>query len=108
MHKFLISLIAVSALSIESNENLNTLIVDVRTPQEYQASNIEGSINIEWQNILDVSDVVATKNDKIFLYCRSGNRSGKALQILEGNGYTNVVNAGSINNASKSLNLKIK
>ena len=108
MHKFLISLIAVSALSIESSENLNTLIVDVRTPQEYQASNIEGSINIEWQNISDVSNLVKTKKDKIILYCRSGNRSGKALKILKENGYTNVVNAGSINNASKSLNLKIK
>ena len=108
MHKFLISLLAVSALSIESNEILNALIVDVRTPQEYQASNIEGSINIEWQDILDASNLVKTKKDKIILYCRSGNRSGKALKILEENGYTNVINAGSINNASKILNLKIK
>ena len=108
MHKFLISLIAVSALSIESSENLNTLIVDVRTPQEYQASNIEGSINIEWQNISDVSNLVKTKKDKIILYCRSGNRSGKALKILEENGYTNVINAGSVSNASKILNLKVK
>ena len=108
MHKFLISLFAVSALSIESNENLNLLIVDVRTPQEYQASNIEGSINIEWQDILDASNLVKTKKDNIILYCRSGNRSGKALKILEENGYTNVINAGSINNASKILNLKIK
>ena len=108
MHKFLISLIAVSALSIESSENLNTLIVDVRTPQEYQASNIEGSINIEWQNISDVSNLVKTKKDKIILYCRSGNRSGKALKILKENGYTNVINAGSVSNASKILNLKVK
>ena len=108
MHKFLISLIAVSALSIESNENLNTLIVDVRTPQEYQVSNIKGSINIEWQNISDVSNLVKTKKDKIILYCRSGNRSGKALKILEEKGYTNVINAGSVSNASKILNLKTK
>ena len=67
MHKLFITLLLVSALSIESNESLNALVIDVRTHQEYQASNIEGSINIEWQNILDVSDVVATKNDKIFL-----------------------------------------
>ena len=107
MHKFLISLLAVSAISVESNDNLNALIVDVRTPQEYQSSNIEGLINIEWQNISDVSNLVKTKKDKIILYCRSGNRSGKALKILEENGYTNVINAGSINDASKSLHLKI-
>ena len=70
MYKFLISLLAVSVLSIEGNENLNALIVDVRTPQEYQASNIDGSINIEWQNISDVSNLVKTKKDKIVLYCR--------------------------------------
>ena len=108
MHKFLISMLAVSALSIESNENLNALIVDVRTPQEYQASKIEGSINIEWQNILDISNLVKTKKGKIILYCRSGNRSGKALKILEENGYSNVINAGSVSNASKILNLTVK
>ena len=30
------------------------------------------------------------------------------VQILEENGYTNVINAGSIDNASKILNLKVK
>ena len=107
MRKFLISLITVLTFSIKSDENLNILIVDVRTPQEFQISNIEGSINIEWQNILDISSVANKKDYKIVLYCRSGNRSGKAAKILKGNGFTNVVNAGSINDASKSLKLKI-
>ena len=36
---FFITLLLVSALSIESNESLNALVIDVRTHQEYQASN---------------------------------------------------------------------
>ena len=40
-------------------------------------------------------------------YCRSGNRSGKATEILEKIGYTNAVNAGGIKEAAKKLDKKI-
>jgi phage shock protein E len=47
------------------------------------------------------------KDEKIYLYCRSGNRSGKATKILEDAGYINVINAGSIQEASKLLGINI-
>ena len=40
-------------------------------------------------------------------YCRSGNRSGKAAVTLEKIGFTNVVNAGGIDEAAKKLEKKI-
>jgi phage shock protein E len=47
------------------------------------------------------------KNKEIYLYCRSGNRSGKATRILQNLGYRNVTNIGGIQSASINLNIPI-
>ena len=81
-------------------------VIDVRTEAEWNTGHLEGALHIEWQDILKVpSDI--QKDEEIFLYCRSGNRSGKATKILLEAGYVNAKNAGSILNASELLNIKI-
>ena len=81
-------------------------VIDVRTKAEWNTGHLEGALHIEWQDILKVpSDI--QKDEEIFLYCRSGNRSGKATKILIEAGYVNAKNAGSILNASELLNIKI-
>lgn len=71
------------------------LLIDVRTPQEYQAGYLKGAINIEYEQIVDdVSRLVQDKNRRIELYCRSGRRSGIAQKMLQNVGYKNVVNLG--------------
>ena len=84
----------------------NEIIVDVRTVQEWNTGHLESAIHIEWQDILTISDI-ATKDKKIYLYCRSGNRSGKATKILNDAGYLQAVNAGSISKAKELLNKDI-
>ena len=81
-------------------------VIDVRTLDEWNSGHLEDAIHKEWQNILDIS-LVVSKDETIYLYCRSGNRSGKAKNILIDNGYKNAINAGSILEASKLLNIKI-
>jgi len=81
-------------------------VIDVRTLDEWNSGHLEDAIHKEWQNILDIS-LVVSKDETIYLYCRSGNRSGKAKNILIDNGYKNAINAGSILEASKLLNSKI-
>lgn len=81
-------------------------VIDVRTPEELKSGYLESAINIEWQNITNIESLVP-KNEEIFLYCRSGNRSGKAAKILIEAGYINVINAGSIQEASKLLDINI-
>ena len=81
-------------------------IIDVRTPEEFMSGHIEGSKNIEWQEISSVENNI-DKDHKIFLYCRSGNRSQKATNILLSIGYKDVTNLGSLKEASKFLNKKI-
>ena len=81
-------------------------VIDVRTEVEWNTRHLEGALHIEWQDILKGSSDIQ-KDEEIFLYCRSGNRSGKATKILIEAGYVNANNAGSIVNASELLNIKI-
>ena len=81
-------------------------VIDVRTLDEWNTGHLESAINIEWQNITSIESNIP-KNEKIYLYCRSGNRSGKATKILLDAGYTNVINAGSIEEASALLDINI-
>lgn len=82
------------------------LVIDVRTTQEWQSGHLEEAIHIEWQDILSISESVS-KDKEIYLYCRSGNRSGKATKILIDAGYINAINAGSIQEANNLLKSKI-
>lgn len=67
-------------------------IVDVRTPEEFDAGNIEGSINIDVLTGRFGEEALALldKTRTVALYCRSGNRSKDAAEMLSLMGY-NVV-----------------
>ena len=70
------------------------LIVDVRTPEEYAQGHYPGAINIPHEMIIEgLSERSVMANDIVILYCRSGNRSGKSMVVLQGKGYTGIFNA---------------
>jgi len=94
------------ALLLFSLTGMSFTIIDVRTEAEWNTGHLEGALHIEWQDILEISSDIP-KDKEIYLYCRSGNRSGKATKILLDAGYINAKNAGSISEASKLLNTKI-
>ena len=84
------------------------LVIDVRTLEEVKTGVIQDAIHIEWTKIEEeITNLDISKDQPIYLYCRSGNRSGKATKILEKIGYTNAINAGGINEAAKKLDKKI-
>ena len=84
------------------------IIIDVRSLDEVQTGIIEDAVLIDWTKITtEIDNLNLSKDDEIFLYCRSGNRSGKAQVILQNLGFTNVLNAGGINEAAKKLEKKI-
>jgi len=73
-----------------NKETLN--IVDVREANEYEAFNI-GAKLIPMSELNErVNEFEAYKNEELILHCRSGARSGRAKQYLEGLGYTKVRN----------------
>tara|TARA_B100000941_G_scaffold143164_1_gene101504 strand:+ start:643 stop:975 length:333 start_codon:yes stop_codon:yes gene_type:complete len=102
VHKSTLLLFLISICLILKSE----VIIDVRTPEEFQNAHIINSKNIEWQNISDIVSLIS-KDEKIYLYCRSGNRSGKATKILTDLGYIDVTNLGSIQSASEELGKEI-
>lgn len=86
---------AVLARTIET-QDIEYLLVDVRTPAEYGAGFIPTAINVDYREIVEgLSDV--PRDDLVIVYCRTGNRSGQALRSLQGAGFTNVVDFGGIN-----------
>ena len=76
---------------IKAGETLN--LVDVREPAEHGEFNI-GGILLPLGDIRvgDIESIEHLKEQEVFLYCRSGNRSGQAAMVLESLGFTNVVN----------------
>ncbi len=64
------------------------ILVDVRTPEEYQAGHLENAININWYDP-DFTAQVETldKNKTIYLYCKLGGRSAEAAAKLDSLGY---------------------
>ena len=76
--------------------NPATTVVDVRETGEFAGGHYEGAINIPYDEIEQkIQTVSADKTADIQLYCRSGRRSGIALETLRSMGYGKVTNAGS-------------
>ena len=74
--------------------------IDVRTAEEYNAGHVSSATNIPFDEIAErIGEVTDDRDALIYVYCRSGNRSGKALKTLEAKGFTNVVNLGSLEEA---------
>ena len=76
--------------------------IDVRTAQEYAAGHVRQAVNIPYEEIAGrVAEVTTDKNELIYVYCRSGRRSGIAKETLDKAGYTHVVNVGGLEAALK-------
>ena len=64
-----------SEWKLKQSESLDSIILDVRTPEEYQSGHLPNAISKSY-----------------FIYCRSGARSAKACQVLNQQGFTNCYN----------------
>lgn len=69
--------------------------IDVRTPAEYNESRFEGAELLPLQDIQSGALPNVDTDTTVYLYCRSGNRSAQATQILESAGYS-VVDLGGL------------
>lgn len=74
--------------------------IDVRTPEEFAAGHVEGAVNIPYTEITArIGEVTLDKDALLYLYCRSGRRSGIATEALENAGFSHVVNIGGLKDA---------
>lgn len=89
-------LIAPLAYVSEFRENPTPhILLDVRTPEEFRDQRIPGAVNIPLQS-LERRLAELPQDQTIVLYCRSGNRSATAANILARAGYESVYDMGGI------------
>ena len=82
----------------------DTLIVDVRSPWEFEMEHIAGARNIPLEEITSQMDTFKNFGKPLVLYCRSGNRSGMAVSLLKQNGVQEVYNGGGLSDVQFLLN----
>ena len=83
-------------------------VIDVRTAAEFSEGHVQGARNLDVQNgdfaaALQTLDKSASYN----VYCRSGNRSATAVEMMRNAGFRNVVDLGAVGDAAKTLALPI-
>ena len=84
-------------------------IIDVRTEEEWSSGHLKGAIRIgiadsDFRDQLGQLD----KNAEYYIYCRSGNRAGQAIDIMREIGFNGeLINGGSVANAASELGLEV-
>jgi len=73
-------------------------VVDVRTPAEFKDGSYPGAINIPVSLLPVRTHELEPKDKPIVLFCASGARSGQGARLLKQAGFTDVVNAGGLDN----------
>ncbi len=72
-------------------EKRGALVIDVRSPQEYNESHIDGAISIpEYEIEKKANECLKNKEEIIITYCSTGQRSKKAKEKLEKMGYKKI------------------
>jgi len=67
--------------------------LDVRTPGEFMTGHIQGAQNIDFESGSFESQIESLdKNGTYAVYCRSGNRSGQAVKVMQDAGFKNIYN----------------
>ena len=94
--------LVLSSLNTAAQVEENAVWIDVRTPTEFEAGHVEGAIRIPWDGIeKGVTELGLAKDTPIYLYCGSGGRSGKAKERLDALQFTEVTNAGGLDEARR-------
>lgn len=74
----------------------DSILLDVRTAQEYHTGHIPGSVNLPLLLLDNAAEIIENENTPIFVYCQSGSRSRQAVAQLAAMGYSHVKNIGGI------------
>ncbi len=74
-------------------QNKEVVLIDVRTPQEFEQGHLKGADLINYYGANFKDEVAKLDKDKEYvIYCRSGGRSGKAVNMMHGLGFEKIHN----------------
>ena len=83
---------AEAAAAITDNPPDDLVVLDVRTPEEFAEGHLEGAVLVDFYAADFAEQLAALDTDVPYLvYCRSGNRSGQALGVMEQLGFASAV-----------------
>ena len=79
---------AIHITEFSQKDMKNAVLIDVRTPEEYNGGHLENAVNINWfdENFIQQTSAL-DKEKKFYLYCKKGGRSAEAAQLLDSLGY---------------------
>ncbi|MGO1622366.1 rhodanese-like domain-containing protein [Flaviflexus sp.] len=112
MFRHLIPLTAILPLAAgtpsESDLPEGAIILDMRTPGEYAGGHLDGAQLVDF-NAGEVQLAIPEldPNADYLVYCRSGNRSGQGMALMQQAGFTSVTNLGSLEDASTATGINI-
>lgn len=67
------------------------VVLDIRTPEEVAAGRLAGAVNIDFYEADFADRIAALDRDAGYVvYCRSGSRSGQAMELFDSLGFSNV------------------
>ncbi|MGC3972751.1 MAG: rhodanese-like domain-containing protein [Pirellulales bacterium] len=86
----------------------DAILLDVRTPEEYAQGHLQGAESLDL-NGGQVEAAIPTMDPdaEYYVYCRSGNRSGQAMKLMQQAGIDDVTNLGSLEKAAQTTGLPI-
>jgi rhodanese-related sulfurtransferase len=84
------------------------IVIDVREPFEFNMGHIANAINVPSESLMNGAPELKNvpKDASIIIYCKTGSRSGLAMQILKSMGFTNLINGINRQIASERFGLK--
>jgi rhodanese-related sulfurtransferase len=73
-------------------KDTTVFLLDIRTEAEFAEGHIDGAYLLPLQ-VLEarIAEISQYKNNQVLIYCRSGNRSKRGLEILQKNGFTRIL-----------------
>lgn len=86
----------------------DAVLLDVRTPAEFAEGHLDGALNLDF-NGGELSAAIPTLDPdaEYYVYCRSGNRSGQAIALMQQAGFSNLTNLGSVDQAAGATGISV-
>lgn len=80
----------------EAKQRQGSILLDVRTPEEYRDGHIEGSLNLPLHELKKIETLIPEHSAPVYVYCMSGARSKRSAALMSHMGYTDVTDMGGL------------
>ena len=85
-------ILTVPADTFVSQLTKTTILIDVRTPEEFDEGHLSGAVNVSVTSIDFVNQINEfSKKGLIYVYCRSGKRSNRAANLMKADGFPMII-----------------